>query len=55
VLAALIAGELGGGRRAQVLAALAVVISPVFVGGNFIFETVSFDQLVWALLLWLVA
>jgi hypothetical protein len=55
VLAALIARELGGGRRAQLLSALAVVISPVFVGGNFIFETVSFDQLVWALLLWLVA
>ncbi|HKF74796.1 MAG TPA: glycosyltransferase family 39 protein [Candidatus Dormibacteraeota bacterium] len=55
VLAALIARELGGGRRAQVLAALAVVISPLFLGGNFIFETVSFDQVVWALLLWLVA
>ena len=55
VLAALITHELGGGGRAQVLAALAVVISPVFLGGNFIFETVSFDQLVWALLLWLVA
>ena len=55
VLAALMARELGGGRRAQLLSALAIVISPVFVGGNFIFETVSFDQLVWALLLWLVA
>src|SRR5437879_6425429 len=55
VLAALIARELGGGRRAQLLTALAVVISPMFLGGNFIFETVSFDQLVWALLLWLVA
>jgi 4-amino-4-deoxy-L-arabinose transferase-like glycosyltransferase len=55
VLAALIARELGGGRGAQVLAALAVVISPEFLGGNFLFETVSFDQLAWALLLWLVA
>ena len=55
VVAALIARELGGGRRAQVLAALAVVISPMFFAGNLIFETVSFDQLVWALLLWLVA
>ena len=54
VLAALIARELGGGRRAQVLAAAAVVISPMFLAGNFIFTTVSFDQLVWALLLWLV-
>jgi 4-amino-4-deoxy-L-arabinose transferase-like glycosyltransferase len=55
VVAALIARELGGGRRAQVLAALAVVVSPIFLGGNFLFSTVSFDQLVWALLLWLVA
>lgn len=54
VLAALIARELGGGRRAQVLAALTVVISPIFLGGNFLFTTVSFDELVWALLLWLV-
>ena len=54
VLAALIARELGGGRAAQALAALAVVISPEFLGGNFLFETVSFDQLVWASLLWLV-
>jgi hypothetical protein len=55
VLAALIARELGGGRRAQVLAALMVVISPLFVASNFNFQTVTFDQLVWALLLWLVA
>jgi len=54
VLAALIARELGGGRRAQVLAALAVVISPEFLVRNFYFSTVSFDQLAWALLLWLV-
>jgi len=55
VLAALIARELGGATRAQVLAAAAVVISPIFLAGDFIFEPVSFDQLVWALLLWLVA
>lgn len=55
VLAALIARELGGGRPAQVLAALTVVISPAFVASNFNFQTVTFDQLVWALLLWLVA
>jgi Dolichyl-phosphate-mannose-protein mannosyltransferase len=55
VLAALIARELGGGRRAQVLAAFAVVLSPMYIGANFLFETVSFDQLTWALLLWLVA
>jgi 4-amino-4-deoxy-L-arabinose transferase-like glycosyltransferase len=55
VLAALIARELDGGPRAQALAALAVVISPLFLAGNLIFGTVDLDQLDWALLLWLVA
>jgi 4-amino-4-deoxy-L-arabinose transferase-like glycosyltransferase len=48
VIAALIARELGGGRPAQVLAGLAVLISPMFVGANILFQTVSFDQLIWA-------
>jgi len=48
VIAALIARELGGDRLAQALAALAVLISPLFVGANILFQTVSFDQLVWA-------
>src|SRR6202022_4794473 len=46
--AALIARELGGNRLAQTLAALAVLISPMFVGANILFQTVSFDELVWA-------
>jgi len=49
VIAALIARELGGGRLAQMLAGLAVLISPLFVGANILFQTVSFDQLAWAL------
>jgi 4-amino-4-deoxy-L-arabinose transferase-like glycosyltransferase len=48
VAAALIARELGGNRLAQTLAGLAVLISPMFVGANILFQTVSFDQLVWA-------
>jgi 4-amino-4-deoxy-L-arabinose transferase-like glycosyltransferase len=48
VVAALIARELGGNRVAQTLAALAVVISPLFVGANILFQTVTFDELVWA-------
>src|ERR1700736_3736243 len=48
VVAALIAHELGGNRLAQGLAGLAVLISPMFVGANILFQTVSFDQLVWA-------
>src|SRR3982074_310620 len=46
VVAALIARELGGNRLAQILAALAVLISPMFVGANILFQTVSFDELV---------
>ena len=48
VIAALIARELGGDRLAQTLAGLAVLISPMFVGANVLFQTVSFDQPVWA-------
>ena len=48
VIAALIARELGGNPFAQALAGLAVLISPMFVGANILFQTVSFDQLVWA-------
>src|ERR1700736_3423226 len=48
VIVALIARELGGNPLAQGLAGLAVLISPMFVGANILFQTVSFDQLVWA-------
>src|SRR3989440_12875155 len=48
VVAALIAAELGGNQLAQILAGLAVLISPMFVGTNILFQTVSFDELVWA-------
>src|SRR5437660_7224854 len=48
VIAALIARELGGGRASQALAGLAVLISPLFVGANLLFQTVSFAQLCWA-------
>src|SRR3984893_10932224 len=49
VVAALIARELGGNRLAQTLAPLAVLSSPMFVGANILFQTVSFDELVWAI------
>src|SRR5438105_13576645 len=48
VIAALIARELGGNQLAQILAGLAVLISPMFVGANILFQTVSFDELIWA-------
>src|SRR5437899_7404647 len=48
IIAALIARELGGNGLAQSLAGLAVLISPMFVGTNILFQTVSFDEVVWA-------
>jgi 4-amino-4-deoxy-L-arabinose transferase-like glycosyltransferase len=55
VLAALIARELGGGRFAQVLAAVAAAASPVLLGANWLFQTVSFDQLIWVVCFWIAA
>jgi 4-amino-4-deoxy-L-arabinose transferase-like glycosyltransferase len=45
VLAALVARELGGATRAQVLAAVVVGFSPMLVAANGLFQPVSFDQL----------
>ncbi len=54
VLAGLIARELGGGRYAQGLAALAVFCGPFFLATGDLFETVAFDELCWTLTAWLV-
>ena len=55
ILAALIARELGGGQIAQRLAAFCIVVAGIFLGGDWVFETVAFDQLCWAIVLYLVA
>lgn len=55
VLAALIARELGGGRTARILAAVGAATSLVLLGANWLFQTVTFDQLIWLTCLWLVA
>jgi 4-amino-4-deoxy-L-arabinose transferase-like glycosyltransferase len=52
LLAALIARELGGGRGAQGLAALAVVAAPLFMRAASLFQPVVFDQLWWTLALY---
>jgi 4-amino-4-deoxy-L-arabinose transferase-like glycosyltransferase len=43
------ARELGGGRFAQVLAALAVIVTPAYLGVDSLLTMDSFDQLWWAL------
>jgi hypothetical protein len=53
LLAALVARELGGGRRAQTLAAALVAFSPIMLATNGLFQPVSFDQTATMLVLWL--
>ena len=53
LLAALVARELGGTRRAQILAAVLVGLAPILIITNGLFQPVSFDQLTTMALLWL--
>jgi len=55
VIAALLARELGGGRRAQVLAAAAVAGSGFALGAGHLLATATFDLLAWMALIWLTA
>lgn len=50
VLAGVLARELGGGRFAQGIAALATLCAPLFLGASTMLQTVPFDQF-WSLLL----
>ena len=51
-LTVLMARELGGGPRAQLVAGLALVTSSFFLGADALFQPVPFDQLTWALCLY---
>lgn len=55
VMSALVARELGGGRFAQALGALAVLMSPLFLRAGNLFQPVVFDQLWWTLGLYALA
>ena len=55
VLTALLTAELGGRRRAQIIAAGAVAASPIFVGASLLFGTTVTDQFFWVAILVLVA
>jgi len=48
VLAGLMARELGGGRRAQLLTALGVALSPFLLGADHLFGPTAFDILAWS-------
>ncbi|WP_410599201.1 ArnT family glycosyltransferase [Amycolatopsis sp. lyj-90] len=53
VLTALIARELGGGRRAQVIAAATFAVSVQMLGGGHYLATSTLDPFLWTLLIWL--
>lgn len=47
VLAGVLAARFGGGRRAQIVAAVATLLCPFHLMSQNLFQTVPFDQLVW--------
>ena len=49
VIGALLARELGGDRRAQIIAALGVAVSPMFVTTSHFLSTVTVDILAWSI------
>jgi 4-amino-4-deoxy-L-arabinose transferase-like glycosyltransferase len=51
----LLAREFGGGRTAQLLAAIGVATSPVLFGASHVLDTTSFDLLAWSALALVVA
>lgn len=50
----LMARELGGNRFAQIMSAICIMLSPLFLAANGLLMPVSFDQLVWTLCSYLV-
>lgn len=52
-LAGLCAREMGAGRGIAILASLVTLMSPLLVGANWLFQTVTFDQLTWLIAIYL--
>lgn len=55
LLTGLIAAELGGGRRAQLIAASCAAVASIVLVVGHLLSTSTFDLLAWALVTWLVA
>jgi 4-amino-4-deoxy-L-arabinose transferase-like glycosyltransferase len=55
VTAGLLAREFGGGRTAQLLAALGVATAPALLGADHVLDTTGFDLLAWSVLALIVA
>ncbi|MGH9169751.1 MAG: ArnT family glycosyltransferase [Acidimicrobiales bacterium] len=54
IIGAMLARELGGGRLAQIIAAIGVATMPVLLGADHLLDTTPFDILAWAGLAWVV-
>ena len=52
-MSARLSRELGGGRWAMLLSAIAVLVTPIFLGLSQLFTMNAFDPLLWTLLAWL--
>jgi hypothetical protein len=52
-LAGMCAREMGGGRGTAILASLVTLLSPLLLGANWLFQTVTFDQLTWLIAIYL--
>lgn len=55
IIAALIARELGGDKPTQAITAGACAVTPHFVGSGHLLVTYSFDQTLWAAVIWTLA
>jgi 4-amino-4-deoxy-L-arabinose transferase-like glycosyltransferase len=53
LLTGLCAREMGAGRGVATLAALLALLSPLLLGANWLFQTVTFDQLTWLIAIYL--
>jgi hypothetical protein len=52
-LAGMCAREMGAGRGIAILASLVTLMSPLLLGANWLFQTVTFDQLTWLIAIFL--
>jgi Dolichyl-phosphate-mannose-protein mannosyltransferase len=52
-LAGMCAREMGAGRGIAILASVVTLMSPLLLGANWLFQTVTFDQLTWLIALYL--
>ena len=52
-LAGMSAREMGAGRGITILASLVTLMSPLLLGANWLFQTVTFDQLTWLIAIYL--